>query len=281
MKVVKVLNNSLVLALDDSGQQVILVGKGIGFHREIGSRILQTDVEKVFVLKDRNLSRNIIRLAADTDAVFFEISRDLIERGRNVYHLHLMDNLYLSLTDHLSYAVKRVKEGVHFQNFYSSEIRKFNPNEFEIGSYALDLVEKRTGIRLPEDEAGNIAMHFINAQQDTSANHQKQIIQESVSDILNIIKYTFRITEFNTESTGYTRCVTHMRLFVQRILNHEMLPDERDDILYHQIVDHCQSELRCVQRIDTYVAVKFNVHMTTQEEMFLVLHIHRMFDTSL
>ncbi|MCP3764675.1 PRD domain-containing protein [Domibacillus sp. A3M-37] len=28
------------------------------------------------------------------------------------------------------------------------------------------LIEKETGVRLPEDEAGSIAMHFINAKED-------------------------------------------------------------------------------------------------------------------
>ena len=32
MRVIKVLNNSLVLALDNAGQESILMGKGIGFH---------------------------------------------------------------------------------------------------------------------------------------------------------------------------------------------------------------------------------------------------------
>ena len=32
MRVVKVLNNSLVLALDEAGQETILMGKGIGYQ---------------------------------------------------------------------------------------------------------------------------------------------------------------------------------------------------------------------------------------------------------
>ena len=35
MRVIKVLNNSLVLALDNAGQESILMGKGIGFHKSI------------------------------------------------------------------------------------------------------------------------------------------------------------------------------------------------------------------------------------------------------
>lgn len=52
MKVVKVLNNSLVLALDQEGREHILMGKGIGYRKSIGMLVKTEDVEKIFVLKD-------------------------------------------------------------------------------------------------------------------------------------------------------------------------------------------------------------------------------------
>lgn len=61
MRVIKVLNNSLVLALNDEGQEIILMGKGIGFQKTIGYKLSPKEIDKVFVLKDRELSRRIIR----------------------------------------------------------------------------------------------------------------------------------------------------------------------------------------------------------------------------
>jgi beta-glucoside operon transcriptional antiterminator len=274
MRVVKVLNNSLVLALDADGQQVILMGKGVGFHRSVGDFLKPGEIEQVYVLRDRQLERNIIRLAKDVDAVYFDIARSLIEYARQKYGLKLMDTLYLSLTDHLSYAVQRTKEGIQFENFYALDARKFNPREFEIGLKALDLIEKRTGVRLPDDEAGSVAFHFINAEQEDASSGEGRTIAETVTDILNIIKYTFSL-EFNKESTAYARCVTHLRLFVHRLIHDEMMPDESDNLLYQEIVSSCPDEWNCVLRIGTYISGKFHALMTTQEELYLVLHIHR------
>ena len=53
MRVIKVLNNSLVLALNDEGQEIILMGKGIGFQKTIGYKLSPKEIDKVFVLKDR------------------------------------------------------------------------------------------------------------------------------------------------------------------------------------------------------------------------------------
>lgn len=39
IRVVKVLNNSVVLAVEEPGGEVILMGKGIGFGKSIGQQI--------------------------------------------------------------------------------------------------------------------------------------------------------------------------------------------------------------------------------------------------
>lgn len=53
MRVIKVLNNSLVLALNDEGQEIILMGKGIGFQKTIGYKLSPKEIDKVFVLRIR------------------------------------------------------------------------------------------------------------------------------------------------------------------------------------------------------------------------------------
>ncbi|MFR4457825.1 MAG: CAT RNA binding domain-containing protein [Mediterraneibacter gnavus] len=55
MQVVKVLNNSLVLAVNENGEEVILMGKGIGYKKSIGEKIVSSQIEKIFELKDKKL----------------------------------------------------------------------------------------------------------------------------------------------------------------------------------------------------------------------------------
>ena len=89
MRVIKVLNNSLVLALNDEGQEIILMGKGIGFQKSIGYKLSPKEIDKVFVLKDRELSRRIIRLAAETDSIYFEMAKSVIDYAVENYHMKL------------------------------------------------------------------------------------------------------------------------------------------------------------------------------------------------
>lgn len=274
MRVVKGLNNSLVLALDEQGHEVILMGKGIGFGKTTGSELKQEEIEKVYVLRDQNISKNIIQLAADTDSVYFELAKKMIDYGQEHYQMKLMDHIYLSLTDHLSYAVRRELSGIRFQNLYSLEMKIFNPHEFQVGNYALDLVEQKLGVRLPDDEAGNIALHFINAQQENPYNSQNKVINSVVEDILSIVKYSLNII-YDKEGIAYIRCVTHLRLFAQRLLKGEMMPRQNSGALYQNITAGCVREQESVKKIGAYIMQRFKVEITNQEELYLILHINR------
>ena len=277
MRVIKVLNNSLVLALDNAGQESILMGKGIGFHKSIGYEFQESEIEKVFVLKDKEVSRNIIRLAAETDSVFFELAKAVIDYASEQFDMKLMDHIYLSLTDHLSFAARRIREGIVLQNFYTLEMKKFNPQEFQVGEYAVKLMRERLDLKIPVDEAGNIAFHFINAQFNHPYNSQNLLISRTLDAVLDIVKYAFGIT-YNEDSTSYSRYVTHVRLFAQRLVSRNQLPDEKNSILYEQIHSICQKEFACVEKIQIYVYEQFRQKLSSQEKMYLALHIHRVLE---
>ena len=55
--------------------------------------------------------------------------------------MQLNQNVYLALTDHIDFALRRFKDGMLFENALYSEIRRFYPEEFQIGCHALDLIE--------------------------------------------------------------------------------------------------------------------------------------------
>ncbi len=277
MRVVKVLNNSLVLALDEKGQETILMGKGIGYQKSIGYQFQENEIEKVFILKDKEMSRNIIRLASETDSVYFELAKTVIDYAEEVFHMKLMDHIYLSLTDHLSFAAQRVRDGIVLRNFYTMEMKKFNPNEFQVGEYAVTLMNEQLGMEIPMDEAGNIAFHFINAQYQHPYNSQNLMIAGTVNDLLDIVKYSFGIS-YQEDSTAYSRFVTHLRLFAQRLVSRKLLPEDKSDLLYDQIYAVCSEEFGCVEKIQIYVMDKFHQTLSNQENMYLALHIHRVLE---
>ena len=122
----------------------------------------------------------------------------------------------MSLTDHINFAIQRNKKGLDIKNALLWETKRLYKDEFAIGKQALAMVKNKTGVSLPEDEAGFIALHIVNAELNEEMPNIINITKV-MQEILRIVKYHFKI-EFNEESLHYYRFVTHLKFFAQRLL---------------------------------------------------------------
>lgn len=273
MHITKVLNNSLLLAKDDNEKEIILMGKGIGHNHKIGSELNKEDIEKTFVLRDETIKRNIVELASEIDAEYFNIAQAIIVYAVEKYDLKLMNHIYLALTDHIAFAVRRFKDGILIENYYLDEIRELSPKEYDIGVYALTILKEYLGLELPEEEIANIAGHFINAQQDNQYSDRNKLSSKIVNAILQIVHYNFSIV-YNKESFYYKRFVTHLKTFTQRFLANEPTKEEVD-FIYEQVRNNCKAEYECVKKIRAYIYTEFSRELPVQEELYLMIHIHK------
>lgn len=49
MKIIKVINNNVVSALDGNGEEVVIMGKGIGYGKKPGTLVDESRIEKRFL----------------------------------------------------------------------------------------------------------------------------------------------------------------------------------------------------------------------------------------
>ena len=88
------------------------------------------------------------KLLASLPLEYIRLSTDIITYAKDSLELKLNQNVYLTLTDHIGFALNRHREGMDFNNVLYDEIRLFYPVEYSIGRYALELIEERTGYRI-------------------------------------------------------------------------------------------------------------------------------------
>lgn len=277
MRVVKVLNNSVLLAVEDGGGEVVLMGNGIGFRKSIGQILDDGECERVFVLRDRQINRNILQLAAQTDERIFELTRRIVDYAVSKYQMSLMDHIYLALTDHLAFAVKRQTEGLAVPGYYSAEVRRFNPREYDVGRYARQLVRDDLNVELPEDEITNIAFHFINAQRTRNESDDTRRMAEIVKGVLEIVKYYFGLN-YNEDSISYGRFLTHVQAMAHRLVKNVPLKEDLTAFLFDQIVPICQTEYYCAGKVADFLEDAFHIELSRQETLYLTLHIHRILE---
>jgi len=276
MKVVKVLNTSIVLAKRDDNKEVIAMGRGIGFRSRPGDILDSNEIEKIYVVENEGMSSDMTALMKETPKEYLILADEIISYAKQVLSRDLSENLYFSLTDHLHMAVKRFQDHITIQNRMFWEVQKFYPQEFLIGKRALEFIKEKLDLELPEEEAANIAFHLVNAQQTDNNMNQVMIMTNTVKDILNIIRIHYNV-ELDTSSINYSRFLTHLQFFVQRLLENNML-ESKDTELLERIVDKYPDESLCVSKINNYIIARFDTSMSDEETLYLIVHISRVMD---
>lgn len=275
MRICKIINNNIVSSIDERNKEVIVMGKGIGFGKRLGSEIDEGAIEKIFSLPKESTSR-FEKLVGKIPYEHIQLAEKIIQYAGKNLGLKLNKNIYITLTDHLSYAIERSQKGIRVQNAFLWEIQKFYQKEYQIGLAALDMIQKKTGAKLPEDEAGFIAVHLINAEMNTNMK-QSAVMPVLIKDVTNIVKYTMGI-EFDEGSLSYERLVTHLKFFLQRMIRQEDYR-EQDDAMQKAIREHYADEYNCALKIRGYVNAKLGYEVSEEELMYLTIHINRVVKT--
>ena len=61
-RIVQALNNNVALVRDEQGQQAVVMGLGIVFHKKKGGLIVPSKVEKIFSLRTEESKENFLTL---------------------------------------------------------------------------------------------------------------------------------------------------------------------------------------------------------------------------
>ena len=274
MIIKKIVNNNVVLSIMNNGLEAIYTGKGIGFQKKIGDEIKENQIEKTFIIEHKEISEKFKILLEHIPVEYISVSYDIIEYTKGKLNTALNDYIYITLTDHLNFAIDRHRKGISYSNSLAWEIKKFYPNEYEVGLKALDIIQEQIGLRLDIDEAANIALHLINASLN-SKNKIDETIQmtKATQDILNIVKYSFGI-EIDENSLSYERFITHLRFFFQRI-SRGVQVDGKDEFLYDEITKQYGDSFRCALKVEEYLKSLYNRGLTKEERTYLTVHIER------
>ncbi|MDQ0496427.1 BglG family transcription antiterminator LicT [Paenibacillus brasilensis] len=271
MIITKIFNNNAIIAKDSKRDEFVVMGRGIAFKKSAGEQVEEHLIEKVFVLKQKDASEKFKLLLEDVPTEYVSLCYDIIEYAKSILEAQLSDYIYVSLTDHMHNAFKMFDEGLKNANPLIWEIKKFYPKEFGVGLKALEFIEDETGKRLSEDEAGNMALHLINAQVNSSCNKVADVAQQTqkIHDILNIIKYSYNTT-IDEHSISYERFITHLRFFFQR-LNKKEKVELQDDFLWRQVKAKYKKAYGCMLKIEKYL----NTVLSDEEKLYITIHIQR------
>ncbi|MFJ9288455.1 BglG family transcription antiterminator LicT [Bacillus halotolerans] len=272
MKIAKVINNNVISVVNEQGNELVIMGRGLAFQKKSGDEVDEARIEKVFTLDNKDVSEKFKTLLYEIPIECMEVCEDIISYAKLQLGKKLNDSIYVSLTDHINFAIQRNKKGLDIKNALLWETKRLYKDEFAIGKEALHMVKNKTGVSLPEDEAGFIALHIVNAELNEEMPNIMNITKV-MQEILSIVKYHFNI-EFDEESLHYYRFVTHLKFFAQRLFNGTYL-ESQDDFLLETVKEKYHRAYDCTKKIKAYMEQEYEHKFTRDELLYLTIHIER------
>lgn len=273
MQIVKVVNNNIVTSVDEQGNEIIVMGRGLGFGRKLKEEIPIEKIEKTFQLKTSSENNKLIDIIQDIPMEHIKAADQIILHAKTVLGDKLKDTIYLSLIDHINCAIDRQRNNLLFQNPLLWETKQYYPTEFQVALHSLTILKEELGIEFPIDEAGFIVFHFITSEYETSMNVTFDI-PKLINEIVQIIESKFS-TEIDRESIHFERFITHLKFFAARVLQTKQIPDDGDFLFRSMIRDQYKGSYECACEIRESIQNNYQIEISEEEVVYLTVHIKR------
>lgn len=208
---VQICNNNVVLARKPSGEQVVIVGKGVGFGLHKGAHIDDANPNnRVFSILDGSVDLgNMKRLDYDVEKLE-KITRDIVSAAEELLGIK-NEKLFDALFDHIVFAVERLKIGLPIDNPFITEISVMCTREFDIAELAAKLIREELDVDIGEAERGFIALHLYSAQGDR---HISAAIKDArvYQDVLTAVCHIYGVTPEKSSSAcrGFLMTLNHL-----------------------------------------------------------------------
>ena len=272
MIIKKVLNNNVAVVINEQGHECVIIGKGITFGRKKGETIDTSHAVKMYKSSGQGLAEKVSNIIEGIPFEHIKVCNEIVAVARKELG-QVNDNIFLTLIDHISFAIDRHKQKMDFADTLW-EIRKLYPEEHRVGLMALDVIENRLNIRLPASEATFIAFHLLNANGTSMENARTSL--KLIKGILDIVQKHMDL-KIDEDTTQFARFMTHLRFFAGRINDKSSRKQKhgKENKLLQMLLSEMPTEIACVDKIAKYVRTEFDYNVSDDEKSCLIIHIYR------
>ncbi|MDE3840788.1 transcriptional antiterminator [Bacillus methanolicus] len=270
--VTKILNNNVIIAEHPAYGEVVVIGKGIGFNRKQKDLIEASAAEKLFVLRNEKEQKNYLKLLPFLEDHLQEVIISAIELIKARTASQLNEHIHVALTDHLMFVVNRISKGMEIRNPFLVETKALYPKAFGIAKEVVDLFTEKTGIQLPEGEAGFIALHIHSAVANKDLSEVNQHSQ-LITKLINMIEEQMD-SKIDKESIDYMRLVRHLRFTIERVKNGEKVEEpEKISLLLKQEYPLCYN---LAWKLIKVMQQTLKQPVFEAEAVYLTMHLQRL-----
>jgi transcriptional antiterminator len=277
LKIDRVIGNNVLLARDQtSGEEIVLLGKGIGFASKDGGRIDAKDarIEKRFRLDDRDQLRQYQSLLEEIEPEVLLISEKIIALMEAEFKKSVHNKVYLALPSHIQFAVYRLRNHMEIVNPFLYETKMCYPKEFDIAQKAANMMSQAFGIYIPEDEVGFLTFHVYSAVTNVSVG-QLVKFTNLISEMIELIEERKSI-QIPKEGSNYVRLITHLRFCIERIIQMQVV----DNPFLEEMKKNYKKEYHLALELSQVMKEHLQREIPEDEIGYIVMHLYRLFQVN-
>ncbi len=268
--VVKILNNNCIIVIDGANEEErVLTGKGIGFGMAVGKTVTipKDKIERYYVAFDEKLKKDYLRMAEDIDRKVLNACTEVILMAEDKLG-KLNSRLHLVLTDHISFAIERLKMDMEIHNPFLIEIQNLYKQEYQLALEARSLIEKNIGVSFNDDEVGFIALHLYSARQNLEV---KETLRHTrvIKELVQLIEADLDVVVDN--DLTYNRLVNHLRGAIERSSQHVSV----ENPLLNMLKQEFSESYSIAEKIREKIRETLELEMPDEELGYMTIHIDR------
>jgi transcriptional antiterminator len=268
----KTLNNNVLIAQHQSFGEVVLIGKGIGFGKKAGDIIQENGFEKMFVLTNQKEQEQYKKLLTNIDEYMLNLIQDSIQYISERVEKPLNEHIHIALTDHITFALKRLQQGMDLKNPFLIETKSLYPLEFQLATDVVDKLNKSLNVYFPEGEIGFIALHIHSSISNKPLSEVNQYSQ-LISKLTELIEESLNI-KIDRESVNYLRLIRHLRYTIERVNTGESVaePEKLSFLLKNEYPICYNTAWKMIKVMQQ--TLKKSVYEA--EAVYLTMHLYRL-----
>lgn len=276
MKVVQSLNQNALLVMNNKGEEVVALGRGIGFGKKKGDLIDSDGISRIFTVQSTANEKRILETLKSIDNEIYVIAEDVVDLGEKLLDKKLNETFIFTIAKHIQFAIERDREEPIEYSPFEYQLRYLYPDEYKASEEVIKFINEKYHLNMKIQEISFFTLHFVNGMIDS----------EDFNDILKLSELLNKIISFidiesgkrlKRDSIDYSRFIVHLRYFLIRTLSksQEDKKDPRMSELLSITKEMYLEETALLEKLKKKLSSDNQLSFGVDEDLYLLLHLVR------
>lgn len=265
----KILNHNIIMGRR-SGNEYILIGKGIGFKRRPGDSILESEVATYYLIQDDTKMSDYEKIVLQTPDSVLLITEQAIRYAEEKLNHRFDQSIHISLLDHINFAIYRLNNKINVGSFLSEEYYLMYSELYDVAHEMVNIINDGIEMELPHSEVGSIILHLHAALRNEKLS-KTALYAEVISYALSYIQAALPngIVE---NSIARARLITHLKFALKRTESELSVDNPLADVIRKQY-----PEVYLIAKgLSKSIYDTFGIKLSESEVGYIALHVYNL-----